>query len=79
LAEKLRLNIEENPLAWQGSTIPVTVSIGLASSTAEQALDFERLYRGADTALYQAKDRGRNRVAAQVVEAVESNPRPAAN
>lgn len=79
LAEKLRMNIEENPLAWQGSTIPVTVSIGLASSTAEQALDFERLYRGADTALYQAKDRGRNRVAAQVVEAVESNPRPAAN
>lgn len=76
LAEKLRLHIEENPLPWQGTTIPVTVSIGLASSTAGQALDFEHLYRGADTALYQAKHQGRNRVVAQVAV---SNPRPAAN
>lgn len=76
LADKLRRQIESCPLAWQGTTIPVTVSIGLASTTAAQALDFEQIYRAADAALYQAKDQGRNRV---VVQVTESNPRPAAN
>ena len=76
LAGKLCRQIESSPLIWQGVTIPVTVSIGLASASAGKALDFEPLYREADTALYQAKDQGRNRVVAQVAV---SNPRPAAN
>ena len=62
LAEKLCRHIEANPLAWQGESIPVTVSIGLASTTTGQAPDFEHLYRGADAALYQAKRQGRNGV-----------------
>lgn len=62
LADKLCRQIEANPLVWEGVTISVTVSIGLASSAAGQTIDFEHLYRGADTALYQAKRQGRNRV-----------------
>ncbi len=66
LADKLCRHIEETPLVWQGATIRITVSIGLASTTTGQAFDFDQLYRGADTALYQAKDQGRNRVVVQV-------------
>lgn len=57
LADKLRRQIEANPLAWQGVTISASVSIGLASTTAAQAHDFEQLYRGADAALYKPKSR----------------------
>lgn len=76
LADKLCRHIESSPLTWQGETIVVTVSIGLTSTTAAQALDFEPLYHGADAALYQAKEQGRNRV--QVRLGV-SNPARAAN
>jgi diguanylate cyclase (GGDEF)-like protein len=36
---------------------PVTVSVGLASEKADQLADLETLYKEADKALYQAKDR----------------------
>ena len=41
---------------------PVTASIGLSSTTAEEKHDFDHLYTEADKALYLAKQRGRNRV-----------------
>ncbi|TXT40322.1 MAG: hypothetical protein FD135_1396 [Comamonadaceae bacterium] len=62
LAEKLRANLASTPTPWENQRIATTVSIGLASTTAAQARDFDHLYTAADQALYQAKAKGRNRV-----------------
>jgi diguanylate cyclase (GGDEF)-like protein len=62
LAEKLRQRLEASPLQWEHLTIPVTTSIGLAGTTAQERRDFDGLYSQADKALYQAKQLGRNRV-----------------
>jgi len=62
LAEKLRHRIEAHPVSWEKLTIPATVSIGLAGTTALEKRDFDNLYTDADKALYIAKQRGRNRV-----------------
>jgi diguanylate cyclase (GGDEF)-like protein len=62
LAEKLRANIERHPTPWESGVIKTTISIGLASTTAAEKLDFDLLYTAADKALYLAKERGRNQV-----------------
>ncbi len=62
LAEKLRQRIEASPAAWEQATIPITTSIGLSGTTAQEKRDFDRLYSDADKALYVAKQKGRNRV-----------------
>ena len=58
---------------WQASfvhsreRIPVTISLGVASignSPISEELDSEELLQFADRALYQAKQNGRNRIAA---------------
>ncbi len=55
--EKLRQYLAERPFPHGR---PVTVSIGLAQFTGGQSL--EELVNNADTALYKAKEKGRNRV-----------------
>jgi len=60
LAERLRAAVETAPLRCRGVPIRLTVSIGLASRQAGDPLD--RLLQNADSALYDAKQRGRNRV-----------------
>jgi diguanylate cyclase (GGDEF)-like protein len=62
LAEKLRANMEHHPTPWESSAIHTTISIGLASTTAAENIDFDLLYTAADKALYLAKERGRNQV-----------------
>jgi len=62
LAEKLRQRLEASVILWEGARIPVTASMGLSSTTAEEKRDFDTLYTEADKALYLAKQRGRNRV-----------------
>ncbi|MDT8990250.1 GGDEF domain-containing protein [Curvibacter sp. APW13] len=64
LAEKLRQRFEGNPASWDSGAIHVTVSIGMASTDPDAAVGFDTLYQAADKALYQAKQQGRNRVAA---------------
>ncbi|MBX3226373.1 MAG: diguanylate cyclase [Labilithrix sp.] len=63
LAEGLREKIEQSRFVFQGDTIPVTISIGVAVLLASDktALD---LIRNADGKLYEAKRGGRNRVVA---------------
>ncbi|MNG33024.1 response regulator PleD [compost metagenome] len=41
---------------------PMSVSIGIATWTADSDMNLEQLLFNADKALYQAKDGGRNRV-----------------
>jgi len=61
--EKIAANIVESlavPISFAGREMPVTVSVGVCPSGAEE-LDADTLLRNADSALYQAKASGRNR------------------
>ncbi len=66
VAERLRHAIARGPLS-----VPVTVSIGVATTTTSQTLAADDLITAADTALYQAKRDGRDQVT------VAQQPRPA--
>lgn len=61
-AERLREIVASTPIVTPAGAIPVTVSIGVASSNGG-GFDFEVLLRKADEALYVAKHNGRNQVA----------------
>lgn len=60
LFERIRKTIEDNPLEYDGQTIPITISIGYSSILSES---LEHMVNDADKALYDAKGNGRNRVA----------------
>lgn len=57
IAERLRASVERHP--WIDA--PVTMSVGIATASA-LSIDAEEVLREADTALYHAKQNGRNRV-----------------
>jgi diguanylate cyclase len=61
VANKFRQEVANATLQWQGHTLQVTVSIGVASHNA----DLGTLLQRADAAMYQAKNSGRNRVVCQ--------------
>jgi diguanylate cyclase (GGDEF)-like protein len=65
VAERLRMLILEKPFTLQETSIPVTVSIGVATKD-ENTTHLETLVARADQALYIAKHKGRNRVAISV-------------
>jgi diguanylate cyclase (GGDEF)-like protein len=61
VAERLRHVVAERPVEVGGFSIPVTISLGLATQRdPEQSLD--ELLNHADDALYQAKQQGKNQV-----------------
>ncbi len=59
-AERLRQQIATHDFYFQGKLLPVTASIGVAELTTNS--DGDQLFEQADSALYQAKENGRNRV-----------------
>jgi two-component system, cell cycle response regulator len=61
LSERIRNTIESKPVATDAGEISITVSLGLAVSTDVAPLDPEIMLSTADTALYRAKEGGRNR------------------
>lgn len=61
LAERLRKAIEGLSCMLQKKTINMTASFGVSAFDTDMK-DLDELFRNADTALYQAKDQGRNRV-----------------
>jgi diguanylate cyclase (GGDEF)-like protein/PAS domain S-box-containing protein len=61
IAERLRRIVENEDIHACSKTIRTTVSIGMCRLGGEISCP-ERLYKAADTALYRAKDEGRNRV-----------------
>ena len=65
LAEKLRAAVEAYRLDWEGRQFTVGASIGLVIADGRHATAAEVL-RAADTACYEAKRSGRNRVEAAV-------------
>lgn len=60
LAERIRSSISDEPVDLGNESAKVTVSLGVILGTAES--DPEFLVAQADTAMYQAKRKGRNRV-----------------
>ena len=61
IGETIRSTIEVQPIHVQQSQLNVTVSVG-AAAFPEHARTMEELIAAADSALYQAKEAGRNRV-----------------
>jgi len=62
LAEKIRQSVGESAITYQGKKVSVTISIGIAISEPDQDLTYVALREQADSALYIAKNNGRNRV-----------------
>lgn len=61
IAEKCRKAIEQADFSSSGHDLDVTASFGIADSS-NCEYNFEKLFAGADFALYQSKDMGRNRI-----------------
>jgi diguanylate cyclase (GGDEF)-like protein len=61
VAESIRKIIEKTPFEFEGQVFPVTVSIGLSLMTPEVEKTVEEIIAQADSALYEAKNSGRNR------------------
>lgn len=60
LAERLRAACETDIYMFEGTPIPVTVSIGVAGLSENSIDEPEKLIEAADQALYRAKSEGRN-------------------
>ena len=61
LAERLRLAVASLPIQARGVSVPVTLSLGVTSMHPDMpAESLDQLIAQADTALYAAKDQGRN-------------------
>lgn len=61
LAERLRKAVCGKAIMAEGNPVPVTLSLGVSSNQEPHATDLEALLRATDTALYRAKNLGRNR------------------
>jgi diguanylate cyclase (GGDEF)-like protein len=62
IAERVRRTIADTPFEWQGHTLSLTVSIGVACCIPEIKQNAKRLVGHADQACYAAKASGRNAV-----------------
>lgn len=62
VAERLRERVAASPLTVDGTPIPVTLSLGVASARSTTP-SLEELVQEVDDRLYEAKQGGRNRVA----------------
>ncbi len=61
IGERIRATIEGHTFVFEGKTIPVTISIGIAFKN-EKDTGWESIYERSDKALYFSKNNGRNRV-----------------
>ena len=61
VVETLRQDLEQHPVLWNGHTVVITASFGIAEVMPGET-DARAVIGRADAALYQAKQDGRNRV-----------------
>lgn len=64
VAERIRGLVEKHAFQYEGKCLPVTISVGVASTNGDETLTPADLVEKADQNLYQAKHLGRNRVVA---------------
>jgi diguanylate cyclase (GGDEF)-like protein len=72
LAERVRVHVAGCNIITGGSSVQVSLSLGVAA--AQAADDIEKLLHAADAALYQAKNAGRNRVEPSLGRAATASP-----
>ena len=73
VAERLRRIVEAHTFSFGAKTIPVTISLGIASIPDTAVTDHAQFLAASDKALYEAKRTGRNRVC---VHGTETTPKP---
>ncbi len=73
-AERLRASVAAAPLGNAEIREPITISLGVATYPGRNIHDMDDLVKAADSALYRAKDAGRNAVRAHT-QAEEPTPR----
>jgi diguanylate cyclase (GGDEF)-like protein len=64
MAERIRALVEKHAFSFEGHLLPITVSLGVATTTGDSTLASLEFIRLADEKLYEAKRQGRNRVVA---------------
>jgi diguanylate cyclase (GGDEF)-like protein len=82
LAERLRNAVQVNYFHYKDKKIPVTISLGIATTDKEKYTDLDKLMNIADQRLYIAKWKGRNRLCVsgserqneQILNASKSRP-----
>jgi len=78
MAQRVRSRMAAEPIHAHGGSIPITVSVGVATKPIGREANAEALIAAADAALYRAKDRGRDMVAATTIPAARTaSARPA--
>lgn len=60
--ERIRVKLQSEKFEFEGNSLDVTASFGVAGFQGKEAPEFAALLRQADEALYRAKQKGRNRV-----------------
>ncbi len=76
VAERLRAAVAASPFDIDGVSVPITVSVGVASASELPTRDPQALMRLADHRLYAAKTAGRNRVVSTGGDAARSRTEP---
>ncbi|GAB4307942.1 MAG: GGDEF domain-containing protein [Myxococcota bacterium] len=74
IAERIRKLVEAAEFIFEGTKIPTTISVGVASIEDENFLDHDELIRKADEYLYTAKRSGRNQVVSVISRLFENTP-----
>jgi two-component system cell cycle response regulator len=64
VAERLREKVANTQFEWEGKSVQVTISLGVATLRPGENVP-DPMVRRADAALYRAKARGRNRVCSE--------------
>ena len=75
VAETLRREIAERPVPWAGEALTITASFGLTQAMPGE-IDIQTIIGRADTALYRAKEEGRNcvRIASDTLALIAEKP-----
>jgi diguanylate cyclase (GGDEF)-like protein len=61
VADRIRMLVEKHEFVFEGTELPVTISMGVAEIT-DEIENWEQLFELSDKALYKSKEDGRNRV-----------------
>jgi diguanylate cyclase (GGDEF)-like protein/PAS domain S-box-containing protein len=77
-AERIRLEIGKTPIHTSAGSLEVTASLGVVTRHGELVNDATALLVAADTALYESKETGRNRVTIADLAPAEAAPADAA-
>jgi diguanylate cyclase (GGDEF)-like protein len=62
VADRILMAVEHHNFPYEDQNVQITVSIGISHMTAEDPISSEQLLRLADSALYKAKEAGKNTI-----------------